>query len=95
MNGLAQPHALHLLRLIIELRSADIPSDDFWLGTVGERDPEQLAAELAALEGDQLIAWSERAQQWTPTLRGLAMGLNLPAFEPDAAPFTTAEAECA
>ncbi|MCA9697645.1 MAG: hypothetical protein KC431_08980 [Myxococcales bacterium] len=81
MNGFADTQALPLLRLIVELRDADIPSNAVYLAAVSEYDHDAIDACLALLEAEQLICWSARGEQWTPTLRGLAIALNLPSFE--------------
>lgn len=94
MNTFTQPGAPSLLRLIIELKGSEMPSNGVFLAAVSERDPEQLAAELADLEVAGLIGWSEEGEQWTPTMRGLIFGLSLPAFEPGA-DLGGARAECA
>ena len=54
-------------------------SDERLAKVLSEVDPEEAA--LALLEAEQLICWSARGEQWTPTLRGLAIALNLPSFE--------------
>ena len=40
------------------------------------------AEELEELETQGLISWSEGGEQWTPTMRGLLLGINLPAYQP-------------
>ncbi|KIG16238.1 hypothetical protein DB30_04850 [Enhygromyxa salina] len=41
-----------------------------------------MAEQLDELERRGLISWSEGGEQWTPTMRGLLIGIGLPAFEP-------------
>jgi predicted transcriptional regulator len=81
-----QPFTHHgtasLLRLIVELRGSDMPSNDVFLAVVSEREPDTLTQELAELQRAGLISWSEGGEQWTPTMRGLLIGIGLPAFEP-------------
>jgi predicted transcriptional regulator len=81
-----QPFTHHgtasLLRLIVELRGSDMPSNDVFLAAISEREPGTLANELAELQRAGLISWSEGGEQWTPTMRGLLIGIGLPAFEP-------------
>lgn len=80
-----------------------MPSNNVFLVAVSEREPEVLTAQLGELERSGLISWSEGGEQWTPTMRGLLIGIGLPAFEPgesacpEAAPGTQAgtQAECA
>jgi hypothetical protein len=84
-----------LLRLIVELRGSDLPSNDVYLGIVTELDSATLAATLAQLEREGLIAWSERGEQWTPTMRGLLIGIGLPPYEPGECLLDTTTAECA
>lgn len=96
MNESTRARALSLLRLIVELRGSDLPSNDVFLGEIGEREPEVLAAELAELEAEGLIVWSEGGEQWTPTMRGLMIGIALPAFEPEQELYLgDSRAECA
>jgi predicted transcriptional regulator len=96
MNESTRPRALSLLRLIVELRGSDLPSNDVFLAEIGERAPEALAAELAELEAEGLITWSEAGEQWTPTMRGLMLGIALPAYEPvEEIDLGDAHAECA
>lgn len=94
MHAFTLPGALPLLRLIVELKGSELPSNDVFLATVGERDGPTLAAELRELESAGLISWSEGGEQWTPTMRGLILGLNLPAYEPGVELEDT-RAECA
>ena len=82
MNASTRSSSLHLLRLIIELRGSDMPSNNVFLAAISELEDDDLSADLAVLEEGQLIAWSEVAEQWTPTMRGLLIGINLPAYEP-------------
>lgn len=73
-----------------------MPSNDVFLEVISELEPEDLAATLTQLEDDGLIAWSEKAEQWTPTMRGLLIGIGLPAYSPGECLFdVTATAECA
>ena len=78
----SQPGSLSLLRLIVELKGSEMPTNKVFLVAVGEREPETLAAELVDLERAGLISWAAAAEQWTPTMTGLAIGLALPAYEP-------------
>lgn len=71
-----------LLRLIVELRGSDMPSNDVFLEIISEREPDTLAQELDELQRGGLISWSEGGEQWTPTMRGLLIGIGLPAFQP-------------
>ena len=82
MQTFTEPGSPSLLRLIVELRGSDLPSNDVFLLTVGERDPSALRAELTELDAARLISWSDAAQQWTPTMRGLLLAMSMPAFEP-------------
>ena len=82
MQTFTEPGSPSLLRLIVELRGSDLPSNTVFLLTVGERDPGALCAELDELELAGLISWSEAAEQWTPTMRGLLLAMSMPAFEP-------------
>jgi hypothetical protein len=59
-----------------------MPSNQLFLEAISELEPEELAATLTQLEGDGLISWSEKGEQWTPTMRGLLIGIGLPAYEP-------------
>lgn len=96
MNALTRPGAPSLLRLIVELRDSDLPSNDVYLEIVSEREAELVAAELVDLEHAGLIAWSERGEQWTPTLQGLLVAMSLPAFEPGlVTDLAKGHAECA
>jgi hypothetical protein len=73
-----------------------MPSNDVFLEAISELEPEDLAATLTQLEGDGLIAWSEKGEQWTPTMRGLLIGIGLPAYEPGECLLdVTATAACA
>jgi hypothetical protein len=83
MNENPRPRALCLLRLIVELKGSEMPSNDVFLTAISEQEPEVIAEDLAALERAGLISWSERGEQWTPTMRGLLLGINLPAYEPN------------
>ena len=94
MHVFTQPGAPSLLRLIVELKGSDMPSNDVYLEIVSDRESGQLDAELDELEAMGLIAWSEVGQQWTPTMRGLILGLAQPAFEPGVG-LEQACAECA
>lgn len=73
-----------MLRLIVELKGSEMPSNDVFLLAISEQEPDVLTADLAELERAGLISWAEVAEQWTPTMRGLLVGINLPAFEPAA-----------
>lgn len=84
-----------LLRLIVELRGSDLPSNNVYLEIVSELDSDTLTATLAQLEREGLIAWSERGEQWTPTMRGLLIGISLPAYEPGECLLDASTAECA
>lgn len=95
MHTFTQPGAPSLLRLIIELRGSDLPSNNVFLGTISEREPETMAHELEELVHVGLITWSEIAEQWTPTMRGLLIGMGLPAFEPGEPSASETCAECA
>jgi hypothetical protein len=96
MNESTRARAPSLLRLIVELRGSDMPSNDVFLEVISELEPEDLAATLTHLEDDGLIAWSEKAEQWTPTMRGLLIGIGLPAYQPGECLLdVTATAECA
>ncbi|PRP90976.1 hypothetical protein ENSA5_60510 [Enhygromyxa salina] len=95
MHTFTQPGAPSLLRLIVELRGSDLPSNNVFLGTISERESETMAAELDELAHLGLITWCENAQQWTPTMRGLLVGIGLPAFEPGEPPASETCAECA
>ena len=94
MHAFTQPGAPSLLRLIVELKGSEMPSNGVFLTIVSEREPSTIAAELTELESVGLISWSEEGEQWTPTMRGLILGLGLPAFEPGA-DVDDARAECA
>jgi len=95
MQTFNEPGSPSLLRLIVELRGSSVPTNDVYLLIVGEREPGALAAELAELDAAGLIAWSEGGAQWTPTMRGLILGLSLPAFEPGDGAVVDTCAECA
>ena len=82
MQTFTEPGSPSLLRLIVELRGSDLPSNNVYLVTIGDRETEALSAELDELETAGLITWAERAEQWTPTMRGLMLAMALPAFEP-------------
>ncbi|GEM_PF-5817893 len=82
MNGLTCPGAPSLLRLIVELKGSSMPSSPIFLLELGERDPDVLADELEDLTRAGLVGWSDQAQQWTPTMRGLMLGIALPAYDP-------------
>jgi hypothetical protein len=82
MNESTRSCAPSLLRLIVELRGSDMPSNQLFLEAISELEPEDLAATLTQLEDDGLISWSEKGEQWTPTMRGLLIGIGLPAYEP-------------
>jgi hypothetical protein len=84
-----------LLRLIVELRGSDLPSNDVYLEIVTELDSATLTATLAQLESEGLIAWSERGEQWTPTMRGLLIGIGLPSYAPGECLLDVSTAECA
>jgi hypothetical protein len=95
MNESTRLPAPSLLRLIVELRGTDLPSNNVYLEIVSELDADTLAATLAQLEREELIAWSERGEQWTPTMRGLLIGIGLPAYEPGDSLLDMSTAECA
>jgi hypothetical protein len=97
MNESTRFPAPSLLRLIVELRGTDLPSNNVYLEIVSELDSDTLSATLAQLEKEGLIAWSERGEQWTPTMRGLLIGIGLPAYEPGECllDMTSSTAECA
>lgn len=95
MNESTRFPAPSLLRLIVELRGTDLPSNNVYLEIVSELDPATLTATLAQLEREGLIAWSERGEQWTPTMKGLVIGIGLPAYEPGECVVSTTTAECA
>lgn len=82
MNELSQPGSLPLLRLIVELKGSDLPANAVFLLELCDSDPDVLADRLTDLQAAGLVSWSEQAQQWTPTMRGLAIGMALPAFDP-------------
>ena len=96
MNESTRLPAPSLLRLIVELRGSDLPSNTVYLEIVSELDPVTLTATLTQLEGEGLIAWSEKGEQWTPTMRGLLIGIGLPAYQPGECLVDTVDtAECA
>ena len=95
MQTFNEPGSPSLLRLIVELRGSNLPSNDVYLTVIGERDPLALGAELAELEAHELIAWSEGGEHWGPTLRGLMLAMAMPAFEPGDGSATDCCAECA
>ena len=95
MQTFTEPGSPSLLRLIVELRGSNLPSNDVYLVAIGERDPHALALELAELEAAGLIAWSEGGEQWTPTMRGLLLAMSMPAFEPGDGTAEDSCAECA
>jgi len=96
MQTFTLPGSPSLLRLIVELRGSDMPSNNVFIEIVSEHDPDALCAELDELEADGLINWSEAGEQWTPTMRGLLLAMSMPAFEPgDGLECNQAEAECA
>ena len=98
MHAFTSPGALSLLRLIVELKGSEMPSNAVYLLIVSEREPARLAAQLAELDAAGLVAWSEAGDQWTPTMRGLVVGLSQPGFEPgelDEDLDAEAHAECA
>ena len=84
MTDLRQPGSLTLLRLILELKGSDLPSNAVFLSAISEREASVLAAELEDLERNGLVQWTAAADQWTPTMAGLALAVALPAFVPDA-----------
>jgi hypothetical protein len=95
MNESTRCRAPSLLRLIVELRGSDLPSNNVYLEIITELDSATLAATLAQLEDEGLISWSEGGEQWTPTMRGLLIGIGLPAYEPGECLLDMATAECA
>jgi hypothetical protein len=95
MNESTRLPAPSVLRLIVELRGSDLPSNTVYLEIVSELDAATLTATLAQLEREGLIAWSERGEQWTPTMRGLLIGMALPPYEPGDSLVDMSTAECA
>ncbi len=94
MQTFTEPGSPSLLRLIVELRGSDMPSNNVFIEIVAEREPETLVVELEELREAGLINWCEAAEQWTPTMRGLLLAMSMPAFEPgDGRAF--GQAECA
>lgn len=94
MQTFTEPGSPSLLRLIVELRGSDMPSNNVFIEIVTEREPGDLCAELEELEEAGLISWSEAAEQWTPTMRGLLLAMSMPAFEPGDGRVCS-QAECA
>lgn len=82
MNASTRLRALSLLRLIVELKGSNMATNDVYLQIVGEREAEELAEELEELEDEGLIVWSETAEQWSPTMRGLLIGMGMSPYEP-------------